>query len=89
VFELRDGEVKLGLPRRQKGRHSREREAEYHQRRTAFCRLILQTRSRMDFRVGSRGWCYVLEEHGLVKGDFDRAEDLIADCRKRRPPMAQ
>jgi hypothetical protein len=36
----------------------------------------------MDFQVGSRGWCYVLEEHGLVKGDFDRAESLISDCRK-------
>jgi hypothetical protein len=36
----------------------------------------------MDFEVGSRGWCYILEQHGLVKGDFDAAQDLITDCRK-------
>jgi hypothetical protein len=28
------------------------------------------------------GWCYVLEEHGLEKGDFDVAERLINKCRK-------
>ena len=36
----------------------------------------------MDFPVGSRGWCYILERHGLRKGDFDAAEKLITDCRK-------
>jgi hypothetical protein len=48
----------------------------------AFCRLILKIRSTMDFAVGSRGWCYILERHGLRKGDFDAAEKLINDCRK-------
>jgi len=36
----------------------------------------------MDFAVGSRGWCYILERHGLRKGDFDTAERLITQCRK-------
>ena len=36
----------------------------------------------MDFAVGSRGWCYILEPHGLHKGDFDAAQKLITDCRK-------
>lgn len=36
----------------------------------------------MDFAVGGRGWCYILEKHGLRKGDFHRAEETIADCRK-------
>jgi hypothetical protein len=36
----------------------------------------------MDFTVGSRGWCYILERHGLLKGDFDEAEKLISACRK-------
>jgi hypothetical protein len=36
----------------------------------------------MDFDVGSRGWCYILERHGLRKGEFGAAEKLIADCRK-------
>jgi hypothetical protein len=36
----------------------------------------------MDFAVGSRGWCYILEKHGLRKGEFDAAEKLITSCRK-------
>ena len=47
-----------------------------------FCELILQIRSRLDFAVGSRGYCYLLERHGLGKGDFDEAEKLITVCRK-------
>jgi hypothetical protein len=35
-----------------------------------------------NFDVSSRGWCYLLEEHGLFKGDFDTAQALINDCRK-------
>jgi hypothetical protein len=30
----------------------------------------------------SRGWCYLLEGHGISKGDFDKAQKLINDCRK-------
>jgi hypothetical protein len=36
----------------------------------------------MDFRVGVRGWCYILERHGLLKGDFEDAERLITNLRK-------
>jgi hypothetical protein len=37
----------------------------------------------MDFKAGSRGWCYLLEHHaGLEKGDFGQAESLINACRK-------
>lgn len=37
----------------------------------------------MDFSVGARGWCYILENrNALRKGDFDVAEKLITDCRK-------
>jgi hypothetical protein len=33
--------------------------------------------------VSSRGWCYILEnDYGLSKGDFDKAQQLIADCRR-------
>jgi hypothetical protein len=32
--------------------------------------------------VSSRGWCYILEEHGLGKGEFDAAQRLINDARK-------
>ena len=36
----------------------------------------------LDFAVSARGWCYILEEHGLAKGDFDKAEAVINDARK-------
>jgi hypothetical protein len=70
------------LPRRLRGRQSASAEVAYQQQRAAFCQLILQIRSRLDFAIGSRGWCYILEQHGLGKGDFDAAQRLINDCRK-------
>jgi len=70
------------LPQRRRGRQSAEAEAEYREQRERFCALILQIDSTMDFKVGSRGWCYILEQHGLTKGNFDAAERLISDCRK-------
>jgi hypothetical protein len=49
----------------------------------AFCEDIRQIASTLDFRISSRGWCYILEDRiGLPKGDFDRAQELINDCRK-------
>src|SRR5262245_46029971 len=49
----------------------------------SWCALILEINSSMDFSVGARGWCYILENrNALRKGDFDVAEKLITDCRK-------
>src|SRR5262249_33047 len=70
------------LPKRGRGRQTAEADAAYEQRVADFCQLMLQIRSTMDFRVGSRGWCYILEQHGLHKGDFGAAQKLITDCRK-------
>jgi hypothetical protein len=39
--------------------------------------------SRLDFKQSPRGWCYTLENEGVInKGEFDRAEDAINDCRR-------
>jgi len=70
------------LPKRQRGRQSGVATYEYELKVTEFCRLVLQIQSTMDFSIGSRGWCYVLERHGLRKGEFAAAERLITDCRK-------
>jgi hypothetical protein len=44
------------------------------------------TRSRSSaarsIEVSARGWCYILEEHGATKADFDTIERLFVDCRK-------
>ena len=71
-----------GLPRRGRGRPSPAAEENYQEQVAAFCALIMEIRSSMDFSVGARGWCYLLEKHGLRKGDFAAAEALITACRK-------
>jgi hypothetical protein len=72
----------LALPRRRRGRITAAAEAEYQRQLAAFCAAIIQIASTLDFDVSARGWCYILEEHGLKKGEFDDAEKLIAECRK-------
>ncbi len=74
--------LSIQLPITHRGRRSAEAEAEYQRQRRAFCAAILEVGSRLDFRVSTRGWCYIAEEYGLNKGDFDRAETLINACRK-------
>src|SRR5262245_14688497 len=73
----------LLLPRRGRGRPSPNAEDAYRTRRQAFCALIQEIRSTMDFAVGVRGWCYILEGRGhITKGEFDSCENFITDCRK-------
>jgi hypothetical protein len=72
----------LALPRRSRGRQSDAAKVRYQEQIEDFCDQILEIRSRLDFEVSARGWAYILEEHGLSKGDFDAAEELICDCRK-------
>jgi len=73
----------LLLPRRARGRPSPDAEAAYRDQRQAFCALIQEIRSTMDFAVGVRGWCYILEGRGhITKGEFDACENFITDCRK-------
>src|SRR5262245_35673055 len=74
----------LVLPRLPRGRPSSSALAAYDAELQRFCGLILKINSRLDFRVSSRGWCYQLEEHGLDKGQFEDAQGLIVECRRRR-----
>ncbi len=72
----------IALPNPGRGRRSAEAELMHQRQIEEFCHAILEINSSLDFRVSSRGWCYILEEHGLGKGDFDRAQRVINDCRK-------
>jgi len=65
----------LSLPRRPRGRLSAAAEAQYQERRRAFCAAILEIRARLDFAISARGWCYLLEEYGL-NADFIRDHGL-------------
>lgn len=72
----------LALPRRGRGRPSAAAAAAYQAELKRFATIILKIASRLDFKVSSRGWCYLLEDSGLGKGDFNYAQSLINDCRK-------
>jgi hypothetical protein len=74
---------KLALPPRKRGRLSEAEQQRYDAQLRQWCEGIVEINSTLDFKVSSRGWCYILEEHGLSKGDFDKAERLINSCRKR------
>src|SRR5262249_60044056 len=79
-----EGGRMITLPSLPRGRPKGTARIAYDAAVLGFCDGILKIRSTVDFQVSSRGWCYILEEHGLRKGDFDAAQDLIVECRRQR-----
>ena len=82
-----DDPISLAIPKRSPGRQSLEAQAAYDAALDKWCApIIAMSEERAaqpdSFDVSSRGWCYLLEPHGLFKGDFDSAQKLINDCRK-------
>lgn len=44
---------------------------------------LLQLSQKIGFKVSARGWCYLMEQEGLIdKSQFDRVSDAINQCRK-------
>ncbi|MPZ57506.1 MAG: hypothetical protein GEU91_13595 [Rhizobiales bacterium] len=76
--------MSLVLPRLPRGRPTSATLAAYDDDLRQFCGLILEINSTLDFQIGAREWCYLLEEHGLGKGDFDAAQEVLTECRRRR-----
>ena len=72
----------ITIPKRRPGRQSPAAIERYDRGLAEFCTALKQIDSTLEFKVSSRGWCYLLEEFGLNKGDFDSAQRLINDCRK-------
>ena len=66
-----------------RGRKSAARQLAYDAAERTVCELVLELDSSLDFKLSSRGWCYILEDHGLLKGDFDKMQSRIVDWRKR------
>jgi len=66
----------LELPSRGKGRENSL---------VNFARELVNIQTQIDFKVSARGWCYQLEQFGLItKAEFDRVETLINhDCRAK------
>jgi len=47
-----------------------------------FAEDIKEVRKGMDFPLSARGWCYIMEQYGLKKGDFKKyGEKWIRECR--------
>jgi hypothetical protein len=82
------GAGSLAMPKRRAfGRPSAADQAAYEADLDRWCaalKAMAEERAADEdsFDVSSRGWCYLLEEHGLSKGDFDTAQNLINTCRK-------
>lgn len=49
----------------------------------AFAAALEKIDATLDYKQGARDWCYHLEEHGLLKSDFDKAEVKIGVARKK------
>jgi hypothetical protein len=66
-----------------RGRQTDERRARYEEAVRRWCAGILKIWRGLDFEIGTREWCYLLEPHRLAKDDFDKAERLLVECRKK------
>lgn len=66
----------LALPVRGRGREEQMR---------AFAKQLTDIQSQLDFKISARGWCYQLEQFGLItKAEFDVVENLINHgCREK------
>jgi hypothetical protein len=65
-----------------RGKVKPERRARFGAEVEAWCKELIELKPRVEFDPGARGWCYIMEPHGLTKADFDKAEKLISTCRK-------
>ena len=73
----------IPLPTRKRGAQSGEAKEEYKRQRFEWSQEIIRIAETMDYKIGARDWCYVLEVAGsLTKGQFDAGEKLITACRK-------
>jgi hypothetical protein len=71
------------FPRRLAGRQTEAAKDKYEAEKEAFCAALIKLKSTLDFDPGSRGWAYIIEDHGAItKGEFDAAQGRINDYRK-------
>jgi len=71
------------VPKQGRGRPTKAATELYQQQLKKFASSMIKLTSRLDFKVSSRGWCYVLENEGQIKkSEFDIVQRLINDCRK-------
>lgn len=51
--------------------------------RERFAAVLQELSSEIGFKVSSRGWCYIMEQHGFItKNQFSKVDNAINTCRK-------
>ncbi len=73
----------MEIPKRKTGGQTKAKQVKYNQDMTLFANALINEQSSIDFKIGTRGWCYFLEGKKLIsKGDFDLAVAKISEARK-------
>lgn len=72
--------IKLPL-KRPPGGQRREWLHLYMESLEVFADSMIEMQEGLDFHMSARGWCYVLEQYGLDKGDFNWAQEEIQNAR--------
>ena len=66
---------------RKKGGQKKGAEEEYINSLQAFSEDLKEMQRGIDFQMSARGWCYIMEQFGLKKSDFERGQIWINECR--------
>ncbi|MBA7548892.1 hypothetical protein ES705_41360 [subsurface metagenome] len=65
------------------GGQKRGAKEEYIDSLRVFAEDMKKMQAEVGFNMSARGWCYVLEQFGLDKGDFETGQGWIRKCRVR------
>ncbi len=63
------------------GGQKRGAKEEYIDSLQVFAEDLQETQRGIDFQMSARGWCYIMEQFGLKKSDFERGQIWINECR--------
>jgi len=73
----------ISVPKRAAHRPTKTSNDKYYHACSSFAAMLIEEQDAIDFKMGSRDWCYHLEGKNIItKADFDVAENLINDLRK-------
>ena len=75
----------MKIPKRSRGKPTADTNAKYKHDMIMFANALIEEQEKIDFKIGTRGWCYHLEGAGLItKGEFDTAVTAITALRKEK-----
>ncbi len=73
----------IAVPKRAAHRPTKASNNKYYRDCSSFAAMLIREQELIDFKMGSRDWCYHLEGKNIItKAEFDVGEKLITDMRK-------